>query len=263
MSDTLARRLLLVGLLVLGVLLATLTRQSVPSLPGEFSARTAPLFGLSFRLGQNLRASLAAFLDRRDLRAELRRVQTELMQLKQENQRLTLENRRLQAALRVQAGQGLGIAAVAPVIGEDPSGLYQRLFLGVGSAQGLRVGMPVTTPSGLVGIITEVTPNQAVVRTILDPESRVGVRLANTPGRGIAYGAPPRMLRVEIAPEAQVKPGDKVVTGALQGLYPAGITVGTVEQVLPYSPGALKKVLLVRPAVQLSLLEEVQVLKPL
>ncbi len=185
------------------------------------------------------------------------------MQLKQENQRLTLENRRLQAALRVQAGQGLGIAAVAPVIGEDPSGLYQRLFLGVGSAQGLRVGMPVTTPSGLVGIITEVTPNQAVVRTILDPESRVGVRLANTPGRGIAYGAPPRMLRVEIAPEAQVKPGDKVVTGALQGLYPAGITVGTVEQVLPYSPGALKKVLLVRPAVQLSLLEEVQVLKPL
>lgn len=101
--------------------------------------------------------------------------------------------------------------------------------------------MPVTTASGLVGVITEVTPNQAVVRTILDPESRVGVRLANAPGRGIAYGAPPRMLRVEIAPEANVKPGDTVVSGAIQGLYPAGITVGTVEQVLPLAPGALKR----------------------
>ncbi|GAO74865.1 rod shape-determining protein MreC [Meiothermus ruber] len=263
MSVTILRRGLLLGLVVLGLLLATVTRQSAPTLPGEFAARIAPVFGFSFRLGQNTRASLAAIFDRRDLRAELRRMQAELQQLRQENQRLTLENRRLQATLRVQAVQGLGVVAVAPVIDEDPSGLYQRLFLGAGSAQGLRVGMPVTTANGLVGVITEVTPHQAVVRTILDPESRVGVRLAHAPGRGIAYGAPPRMLRVEIAPEASVKPGDTVVSGAIQGLYPAGITVGTVEQVLPLAPGALKKVLMVRPAVQLSLLEEVQVLRPL
>lgn len=263
MSSALLRRGLLVGLLVLGILLATVTRQSAPTLPGEFAASIAPIFGFSYRLGQNARASLAAIFDRRDLRAEQRRMQAELQQLRQENQRLILENRRLQATLRVQAVQGLGVVAVAPVIDDDPSGLYRRLFLGAGSSQGLRIGMPVTTANGLVGVITEVTPNQAVVRTILDPESRVGIRLASAPGRGVAYGAPPRMLRVEIAPEASVKPGDKVVTGAIQGLYPAGITVGTVEQVLPLAPGALKKVLLVRPAVQLSLLEEVQVLRPL
>ncbi|WP_299433424.1 rod shape-determining protein MreC [uncultured Meiothermus sp.] len=263
MSDTVIRRALLMGLLLLGVLLATITRQSAPTLPGEFAARTAPLFGFSFRLGQNAKASLAAIFDRRDLRAQQRQMQAELQQLRQENQRLALENRKLQATLRVQAVQGLGVVAVAPVIDDDASGLYRRLFLGAGSARGLRVGMPVTTANGLVGVITEVTQNNAVVRTLLDPESRVGVRLAGAPGRGIAYGAPPRMLRVEIAPEASVKPGDKVVSGALQGLYPAGITVGTVEQVLPTSPGALKKVLMVRPAVQLSLLEEVQVLRPL
>jgi rod shape-determining protein MreC len=263
MSDTVVRRTLLLGLLLLGVLLATITRQSAPTLPGEFAARTAPLFGFSFRLGQNTQASLAAIFDRRDLRAAQRQMQAELEQLRQENLRLTLENRRLQATLRVQAVQGLGVVAVAPVINDDASGLFRRLYLGAGSAQGLRVGMPVTTASGLVGVITEVTPHNAVVRTLLDPESRVGVRLAGAPGRGIAYGAPPRMLRVEISPEASVKPGDKVVSGALQGLYPAGITVGIVEEVLPLSPGALRKVLMVRPAVQLSLLEEVQVLKPL
>jgi len=263
MNPTLLRRVLFVVLLLLGVLLATITRQAAPSLPGEFAARTAPLFAFSYRFGQNLRASMAVVFDRRDLRAQQRDMLAELSSLKQENQRLTLENRRLQATLRVQAIQGLGVAYVASVIDEDPSGLYRRLYLGAGSKQGLRAGMPVTTPNGLVGVITDVTSNNAVVRTLLDPESRVAIRLANSPGRGIAYGAPPRMLRVELAPEAQVKVGDKIVSGSLQGVYPAGLSVGVVEQVLPANRGALKQTVMVRPSAQFSLLEEVQVLKPL
>lgn len=263
MNSTLLRRGLFFGLILLGVLLATVTRQSAPTLPGEFAARTAPLFGLSYRFGQNLRASIAALFDRRDLRALQRQMQAELNTLRQENQRLQIENRRLQATLRVQASQGLGVAYVASVIDDDPSGLYRRLYLDAGSRQGLRRGMPVTTPSGLVGVISDVTANNAVVRTLLDPESQVGVRLSSSPGRGIAYGSPPRLLRVELAPEAKVQVGDKIVSGAIQGIFPAGLSVGVVERVLPASPGALKQVVMVRPAVQFSLLEEVQVLKPL
>jgi rod shape-determining protein MreC len=262
-SDTLIRRTLLIALLVLGVFLATVTRQSSPRLPGEFSANVAPLFGWSFRFGQNAHAALSAVFDRRDLRAEQRAMQEELEQLKQENQRLYIENRRLQATLRVQVQQGLGVVAVAPVIDDDASGLYRRLILGLGSNQGLRVSMPVRTADGLVGVITEVTENRAVVRTLLDPESVVAVRFPNSPGRGQAFGAPPRMLRVEVPPEANVKVGERIFSGALQGLYPAGITVGTVTEVQPSAPGALKKILLVRPAVQFSLLDEVQVLRPL
>ncbi|MBF6595548.1 MAG: rod shape-determining protein MreC [Thermaceae bacterium] len=263
MSETLLRRALLVGLLVLGVLLSTVTRQNAPTLPGEFAASVAPLFSFSYRFGQNTRAAVAALFDRRNLREAQRQMLTQLQVLQQENQRLVLENRRLQATLRVQAAQGVGVAYVAAVLDDDPSGFYHRLYLGAGSKQGLRIGMPVTTPGGLVGVITEVTPSRAVVRTLLDPESRVGIRLADTPGRGIAYGAPPRMLRVELSPEAKVKVGDKVVSGALQGLYPAGLTVGTVTEVMPMAAGALKQVVMVQPAVEFSLLEEVQVLKPL
>ena len=263
MTDTLIRRTLLIALVMLGVFLATVTRQSAPTLPGEFAATVAPLFGWSYRFGQNVNAAFSAVFDRRDLRAEGRAMQEELEQFKQENQRLYIENRRLQATLRVQVQQGLGVVAVAPVIDDDASGLYRRLILGMGSNQGLRITMPVRTANGLVGIITEVTPDRAVVRTLLDPESVVGVVFPGSAGRGLAYGAPPRMLRVTVAPEARVKVGDRVVSGALQGLYPAGITVGTVLEVQPFAPGALRKVLMVRPAVQFSLLDEVQVLKPL
>jgi rod shape-determining protein MreC len=263
MSETFIKRAIFTGLLLLGIFLATITRQAAPTLPGEFAASVAPLFGFSFRLGQNVRANLSAVFDRRDLRAEQRQMQSELQTLRQENQRLSIENRRLQMTLRVQAVQGLGVVTVAPVIDDDASGLYRRLFLGAGSAQGLRVNMPVTTAAGLVGVITETTTNTATVRTLLDPESRVGIRLANSPGRGIAFGTPPQQLRVEIAPEAKVKVGDKIVSGALQGIFPAGLNVGTVQKTLPMAPGALKQILIVKPTVQFSLLEEVQVLRPL
>lgn len=263
MSEVLIRRVLLVTLFVLGIFLNTLTRQTSPTLPGEFSARLAPLSGWSYRFGMNVQAALAAIFDRRDLRAEQRAMQSELEQLRQENQRLTLENRQLQATVRIQKVQGLGVFSVAEVIDDDNSGLYHRLILGKGSSQGLRIGMPVTTVNGLVGQITEVTENRAIVRTLLDPESRVGIRLANSPARGTAYGAPPNMLRIEVAPEAKAKEGDSVVSGALQGLFPANIPVGKVEKVLPVASGSLKQILIVRPSVQFSLLDEVQILRPL
>ncbi len=263
MSDVLIRRILLVGLLVLGIFLATVTRQSASMLPGEFAARVAPLFGWSYRFGQNLQAAVSAIFDRRDLRAEQRAMQAELEQLRQENQRLSLENRQLQATVHIQKVQGLGVFTVAPVIDDDASGLYRRLIIGRGKEQGVRVGMAVTTVNGLVGIITDVTENRSVVRTLLDPESVVGIRLAKSPARGKAYGLPPNLLRVEVAPEAQVSPGDQVLSGALQGLFPVDQPVGKVERVLPVASGSLKQILIVRPAVQFSLLEEVQILRPL
>ncbi|PZA06742.1 MULTISPECIES: rod shape-determining protein MreC [unclassified Meiothermus] len=263
MTERVLRRVLLLGLLVLTLVLSSLTRSYAPALPGELAARIAPWFGWSYRVGQNLRGAVAALVDRRDLRAENRALREKANELEAENTRLKVQLRQLAAALRVKAEQAPQVVAVAPVVGEDPSGLYRRLFLGVGSHQGLRVGMPVTSAEGLVGVITEVTPNTAVVRTILDPESRVGVRLMDAPGRGIASGQPPGKLRVEFSVEAKIKPGDWVLSGSLQGLFPAGIRVGQVEEVLPHPPGALRQEAVVKPAVSLSLLEEVVVLRPL
>ncbi|MCL4455756.1 MAG: rod shape-determining protein MreC [Deinococcus sp.] len=263
MTPRLLQHLLFAALLVLGLALASLTRQLAPWLPGEFSARVAPLFGMSYRFGHNLRAALASLSDRRDLRAENRALREELGSLRQENSRLLLEVRKLSGALEVRASRSPGLIAIAPVVDEDPSGLYRRLTIGQGSNDGLRAGMPVTSPTGLVGLVTEVAPQSATVRTLLDPESRVGVRLRDKPGRGVAYGQPPGLLRVEFAPEAQVAEGDLVVSGSLQGLFPEGLTVGVVIRILPKRPGALKQAVLVKPSASFSLLEQVVVLRPL
>jgi rod shape-determining protein MreC len=60
----------------------------------------------------------------------------------------------------------------------------------------------------------------------------------------------------------KVAPGDLLVTGAPLGLFPDGIPVGRVERV-EKALGGLKLRAWVRPLVDLSLLEEVMVLRPL
>jgi rod shape-determining protein MreC len=263
MSEALLRRTLFGFLLVLGLVISSVTRQAAPSLPGEFAATIAPVFGLTYRLGQNARAAITALLDRRNIWAENDGLKVRAGELEQENARLRTEVRRLSAALSVEAAQAPQILKVASVIDEDPSGLYRRLVLGQGSNAGLRVGMPITSKGGLVGTITEITERTALVRTILDPESVVGVKVLGQPGRGRAYGQPPSGLRVEISPDAKVKVGDKMISGSIQGLYPADILVGTVTKVLASKPGDLKQVVLVKPSANFSLLEDVFVLKPL
>ncbi|MFN3369821.1 MAG: rod shape-determining protein MreC, partial [Thermus sp.] len=66
----------------------------------------------------------------------------------------------------------------------------------------------------------------------------------------------------EFPPTVQVAPGDLLLTGAPLGLFPDGIPVGRVER-LERVQGGLKLRAWVKPLVELSLLEEVIVLRPL
>ena len=253
-------RLVYLGYVLLALTLSALTAHTAPTLPAEVAAYTAPLFGIGHRMAQNLRAAGRYLFDRRDLRTENAMLREEVAWLKEGNLELKVEVERLRRALEVHESQAPNVVAVAPVISEDTSGLYRRLILGMGDADGLSVGMPVTSAHGLVGVIIETTAHRAVVRTIVDPESRVGVRPADAPGRGIAYGEPPASLRVELPVETQIAIGDVLVTGSLRGLFPEGIPVARVTAILPRSPGALRKVVRAEPLVKFGLLEEVVVL---
>lgn len=147
------------GLTLLGMVLAVLTARTAPTVAAELSARSAPLFYVGDRIGKNLKAAAYALADRRRWRQEALALERQVAELKQENLRLSLENQRLRRTLKVRESQAPGVVAIAPIIAEDPSGLFRRLTLGLGEADGLRVGMPVTSPGGLVGVIIETTPN--------------------------------------------------------------------------------------------------------
>lgn len=235
----------------------------VGRVPYEYSAAIALPQDLLHQAGTNVRLAVESLVDRRDLRAEVERLEAELAAARQEARMLELEVQRLEQVLAVRRSQSPGVVATAPVVGGTLGDGLARLVIGLGSRGGVTVDMPVTVPQGLVGIVTDVGPSSAVVRTVLDPQSRVGVTVRGKGGQGIAVGDVGDRLRVtgflEVEP---VEVGDLVETSSRGGLFPLGVLVGTVEAVLPPDPNDLRRTYIVRPAVDLATLREVVLLAP-
>jgi rod shape-determining protein MreC len=132
-----------------------------------------------------------------------------------------------------------------------------------GSDEGVSQDMAVVTGAGLVGRVVRVTSSAATVLLIIDPDSRVAVRLGGSRELAVLAGAREEDLRLEFFDaEAQVEPQERVVTatyrldGEEEGVLPPEIPVGVVSQVTPQEGGVGPQVL-VRPAVDFSTLDYV------
>lgn len=235
----------------------------VGRVPTSVTAAVALPQNVLFRIGTNVRMSLDALADRRDLRAEVARLQSELDASRHDARALQLDVEHLREVLAVRTDQSAGVVTSAAVTGGSAGPVLSRLTLSKGSAAGILVDMPVTVPVGLVGLVTGVSPGAAVVRTVVDPQSRVGVTVRGKGGQGIAVGEVAGRVRVtRFIEDRQVEVGDQVETSSYGGLFPNGILVGTVEAVLPPDPNDLRRSFLVHPAVDLSTLQEVILLAP-
>ena len=117
---------------------------------------------------------------------------------------LTEENERLQDAIDQQEGAFIAALATvrdaqellalngidnladissitAQVVGEGPSNFAQTIEINQGSNDGLRVGMPVVNAAGLVGKVTEVFADRAIVMLATDASYAVPVQVINLP----------------------------------------------------------------------------------
>lgn len=235
----------------------------VGRVPTDLTAAVALPHDLLHRAGVNLKLTLQGAVDRRDFRSELARLQEELALTEQARRDLELQLGRLEQAVTVATTQAPAVVAVAPVVGGDAGPEIARLRVGMGSSSGLQSNMPVTVPAGLVGIVTEVAPWSAVVTTVLDPQSRVGVTVRGKGGQGIAVGEVGSLVRVtRFIVDDPVEVGDVVETSSFGGLFPAGLRVGVVREVLPPDPNELRRSFLVEPGVDLATLQDVVVLAP-
>ena len=120
----------------------------------------------------------------------------------------------------------------ADVIGRDESPFLQFIVINKGSSDGLARDMPVVTEKGLVGQVTEVTANAAIVLLLTDPTAAVNARLQASRAEGVVVSTLTGDLRMEfISLDAQVNPGDIVVTSGLGGEYPPDLAIGQIVSV--------------------------------
>ena len=150
---------------------------------------------------------------------------------------------------------------VANVIGRDPSDWNAALIIDRGHAEGIEVGQPVVSPLGVVGRIIEVGHNSAKVILLSDPTFAVAAVVERSRENGLLTGTLQGVLRLQyLTDNADVKVGDTLVTSRLSTAFPEGILIGQITDVQA-SVNTHTVECLVEPAVDLSELEEVIVIK--
>lgn len=160
-------------------------------------------------------------------------------QLKTENEELRRENEKLAALLGYAGSLGEYELKTGNVIAKSTGIWFRTLTLDIGRNDGVDVDMTVISGSGLVGRVTEVGYDWCKVTCIIDSSSTVPVLVERTRDNCMAKGllesgSGEAMLELYYMPSdrTNLAPGDVVITSGIGGIYPKGIMVGTVTEVL-------------------------------
>lgn len=154
----------------------------------------------------------------------------------------------------------------ANVIGKDAGNWFSVFTIDKGSNDGIEVDMNVMAGSGLVGIVIDVGPNYAKVRSIIDDTSKTSGMILTTSDSCIVHGDLQEMnenqniLFTDLKDsDDEVAVGDPVVTSYISDKYLQGILIGYVGT-LEMDSNNLTKSGTITPAVDFEHIEEVLVI---
>ncbi|HSC54626.1 MAG TPA: rod shape-determining protein MreC [Phnomibacter sp.] len=128
----------------------------------------------------------------------------------------------------------------ARVINNSVSSQNNFITLERGRLQGIGPEMAVVSASGIVGIVTDVSDNMAIVKSLLHRKSTTSVMLKNGGTTGLLEwdGVNPQALQLKGIPKSTVlKVGDTVLTSNISLNYPTGLMVGTISKVEKQTDG--------------------------
>lgn len=177
---------------------------------------------------------------------------------------LESENRRLGELLKFKdrLDRRTNRTLVARVIGRNPAAWRDAIILDQGKDQGMVPGVPVLNHSGLLGQVIEVSDSSSLVRLVTSPRFRAGALIQKTRHSGVVFGTVNNTCRMKyIAMDAEVEPGDAILTAGLSDQFPKGILIGWIADTWK-EPGQMYRVANIRLASDVDRLEEVVCVLP-
>jgi len=231
-------RLEAIGLRLLGPM-----ARGVASIPGGLH---------DAREGVKLRGTLLE--ENRQLRREVLELRLRLLRLTD----VEGEMQRLGNAVRYPTPPAGKVRAV-DIVYVDHTSWLRTLILYTGD-QEARKDQPVLSPDGLVGRVVAVSGPYAKVQLITDRVASVGGMILRNRRQGVVRGGSlGNDLELDYLPlQADVRPGDRVLTAGIDGVYPRGIPIGTIASVQP--GGQLFHRIQIAPAVDFGALDQVYLL---
>lgn len=203
------------------------------------------------------------YLDLLTVREEKQRLLEELQKCRAAayaNRGAAALNARLRKLLEFKESSGLP-TVTARIVGKDPSPWFRSVIIDRGLSDGVDKGMPVVTGEGIVGQVYAASSGYAKVLLAISPSSAIDVLLQDSRVRGILKGTGGNSYRLEyILKTVEVAKGDHVVTAGYGGMFPPGLPVGIVSEVIRNRRGMFLEIEVV-PAVDFSTLENLLVIE--
>lgn len=266
----------------LWVLFAAAVISVALALVSVFSNTSSPMTNLVNTIASPFRTAYTAvaewFIDKQNYSRDNTAMEEEIAQLRREiaqmeadvrqGRKHSEENQRLRELLGLQEKRPdlTSDIVLADVTEHAVTNWAATLTISQGTADGLEVGDCVIDETGaIVGTISEVGLNWATIMTLVDTETSLGAQVFRTGDLGVAQGNFSLMgenrLRLDYLPaDCDLLGGDLVVTSGLGGFYPAGLVIGSVEELQMDDSGASSYAILA-PAVEFSELQQVVVLR--
>ena len=192
--------------------------------------------GIGSWIGENNQT----FQDKQDLIDKNQELQDAVDTLTEQNN-ILIQNQselsRLQELYNLDEEYSSYPKVAARIISKDPGNWYDTFMINRGSNDGIRVDNNVIAGKGLVGIVTEVGPNWATVRAIIDDSSNVSAMTVGTDDTCVVEG------ELELIDEGKLRfsqlydkddkvtVGERVVTSNISDKYVEGLFIGYVSEI--------------------------------
>jgi rod shape-determining protein MreC len=184
---------------------------------------------------------------------------TELQKESNRKEEAILANERLRKLLEFRDSISTPMVA-AEVIGQDPSSWFKSVTINKGEGDGVRKGMAVISPDGVVGQILKAAPHYATVLLVTDYNSAIDSIVQKTRARAIVEGSGENRCQLKyLLRTDEVNVGDVIITSGLGGNFPKGLLIGEIRRVEKKGRGVFQYADLM-PSVDLTKLEEVLVI---
>ena len=182
----------------------------------------------------------AGMQEKKALVAENEELRAQIDTLTEQNNKLIQDQgefTRLQELYKLDQEYAIYPKVAANIISKDPGNWYSTFMINRGSNSGIRVDNNVIAGKGLVGIVTEVGPDWATVRSIIDDSSNVSAMTVSTLDNCVVEGDLELIDEGKLSffqlydKENKVTAGERIVTSNISEKFVPGLFIGYVSEI--------------------------------
>ncbi len=170
------------------------------------------------------------------------------------------ENERLRETLNFEHPEGYRLLP-AKVISVTWDNQPTLISINKGYEDSVEVNYSVVNKDGLIGKIINISSDYATVQLLTHPANKVSARIAQNREMGIVeFDAGKGMILKNVPIQSEVQAGDTIISSGLGGIYPVGLNVAVVTEVIKQEEEPFCEIKL-NPTVNFFTIEELFVLK--